>query len=500
LSYEYVDGGKKIMAPVCIDTLVKRIILAGESKNAPGQIYISAVFFDGYTAGDVIMKSETWLVQANIHTPQVIACGIADQLLKNIVVSVVFFYRTCTPHEVLRDALKTVLNDFQIFAGTLTADNGKLFIDCNNTGVLFSINTDNRTLEQVLHDLPRIKSKELVDMINPKKAIIHHCPVMTIKLTYLACGGMLLGVCWHHSIGDMQTFMCLMQAWSQTVNKDEPTLPLIVSDRDAYLQRNLKDNKNTTPGVRYLNTRELLLLLFYLLVCGRNKSELRFYFSRNELRNMKQEFSAKTQRKLSKNDVLCAHVFSMISAVDAYQKPRMLSIAVNFRYKAQLPSNLLGNFVSSMNILTNPTVDPVQCANELRTSIDNFQRLHLDFFSTRAYIQQNGGLPKIERFLAKFIDPVNRTLLITNWCNFGVYDVIFGEAKPCYFAPVIDSPIPWLSIISDGFSNNGLVYTVPLPNPLAKKLMQEENLKKMHQYRDQNEVLPEWVEKLGWVL
>jgi shikimate O-hydroxycinnamoyltransferase len=215
---------------------------------------------------------------------------------------------------------------------------------------------------------------------------------------------------------------------------------------------------------------------------------------------MKQEFSANTHQKLSKNDVLCAHVFGMISAVDAYQKPRMLSIAVNYRYKAQLPSNLLGNFVSSMNILTNPTVDPVQCAHELRTSIDNFQRLHLDFFSTRAYIQQHGGLSKIERFLAKFIDPVNRTLLITNWCNFGVYDVIFGEAKPCYFTPVIDSPIPWISIISDGFSNNGLVYSVLLPSPLAKKLMQDANLKKMHQYRDQNEVLPEWVGKLGWVL
>jgi len=37
--FGYVDGGKHIMACVYIDNLVQMIILAGEKKNAPGQIY-----------------------------------------------------------------------------------------------------------------------------------------------------------------------------------------------------------------------------------------------------------------------------------------------------------------------------------------------------------------------------------------------------------------------------------------------------------------------------
>jgi nucleoside-diphosphate-sugar epimerase len=37
--FGYVDGGKHIMAPVYIDNLVQMIILAGESENAPNQIY-----------------------------------------------------------------------------------------------------------------------------------------------------------------------------------------------------------------------------------------------------------------------------------------------------------------------------------------------------------------------------------------------------------------------------------------------------------------------------
>ncbi len=445
------------------------------------------------------MKSKTFLVQANNHTQQVITCAIADQLVKNLPVSVVFFYRKSIHHDVLIDALKEVLSDFPIFAGTLQNINGNLSINCNNKGVLFSVTKEDCTLDRILNELPRIKKKRLVDRINPKKVISHQSPIMTIKIVYFPCGGMTLGVCWHHSIGDMQTFMCFMKAWSKAVNKEEYVLPLIVRERDEYLQTNLEKNDNTTPGVRYLNTRKLLGLLFYMLLPARNKVGLRFYFSENELKNMKQKFLEETNHKLSTNDVLCAHLFSIISELDAYQKKRYLSIAVNYRARTKLPQNILGNFVSSVKMLTNQRVEPFQLAKDLRASVDNFQRLHMNFFSTKEYIEQNGGIKKIDRFLATSIDPLKRTLLVTNWANFGVCDVIFCDSQPFYFTPLVD-PFPWLSIIVEGFSNDGLVYYVALPSKLANKLMQEDNLRKIHKYRDQEEVMPELIEKLEWLL
>ena len=82
----------------------------------------------------------------------------------------------------------------------------------------------------------------------------------------------------------------------------------------------------------------------------------------------------------------------------------------------------------------------------------------------------------------------------------GVYDITFGASKPIYFTPFGDPPFPWLSVIVEGFLNKGLIYSAVLPRKLAKKLMQEDILKKIHQYREQKEVMPELVAKLQWLL
>ena len=144
-------------------------------------------------------------------------------------------------------------------------------------------------------------------------------------------------------------------------------------------------------------------------------------------------------------------------------------------------------------------LEPFQISQSLKESIDNFSNLHLDFFSTKEYIEQNGGMKQNARFISTTIDPLKRTLLITNWSNFGVYDIVFGDSKPFYFSYFGNSPFPWLSSIVEGFSNQGLIYSVWLPKELAKKIMEESNLNKMHQYRDREEVLSESINKLEWL-
>jgi shikimate O-hydroxycinnamoyltransferase len=446
------------------------------------------------------MKTEAFLVQANHHTHQVITCAITDRLLKNIPVSVVFLYRKSFDCNALVNSLKKVLTDFPFFAGTLKKINDNLHIDCNNQGVLFSVIKEDCTVNQILDKLPTIKKEKLVNIINPKKVISSQSPLMNINLTYFSCGGMALGICWHHSIGDMHTFMQLMKAWSSSANNQEYVLPLVIKERDKYLQENLEENGNSNSAVRCLNEKELLGLAFYVLFRARNKIRLRFYFSENELNNMKQKFSENSDKNLSRNDVLCAHLFSIILELDEYSKERLLSVAINYRSKMKLPENVSGNFVSSINISADRRVKASQLAESIRASVDNFGQLHMNFFSTKKYIEENGGISKIDRFIDKGIDPLKRTLLITSWVNFGTYDIIFGESKPFYFSSFGDYPFPWLSSITEGFSNDGLFYSALLPRKLARKLMQDENLKKIHRYRDREEVMPELVEKLEWLL
>ncbi|HEY9648500.1 MAG TPA: acyltransferase [Chroococcidiopsis sp.] len=461
------------------------------------------------------MQAETCLVQANYHhgshvqgshangshnAEQIITCGVADRLLKKFPVSVVFFYRESIDHNTLISALQQVLTDFPMFAGILKTVDGNLCIDCNNQGVSLSIITEEDTLDQLLDVLPTINRGRLVNRINPVTAIANQCPVMIIKLTYFACGGMALGFSWHHVIGDMHTFMQFMKAWSNSVNRSPYALPLIAPDRDQYLQENLEDNGNTVSGARYLSTGELLRLAFYLLFQVKDKLSLRFYFSADELNRMKQELSAQANRNLSRNDVLCAHMFSLIAKLDNYNKKRILAIALNYRSRLKLPETLAGNFIAGIKLLGDKTVEPFQLAQQLRDAIDNFEQRHMDFFSTKRFIQENGGIAKIDRFINSGIDPLKRNLLVTNWANFGTYDITFGDSAPCYFTFFGDLPFPWLSIITEGFGNDGLIYSVALPSKLAKTLIQDDHLREVHRYRDRQEVLPEWVEKLSWLL
>lgn len=446
------------------------------------------------------MKVEKFLVRAEHHVSQVVVCSTIDRLIQNLPVSVVFFYRNSIESDVLVNFLKKVLSDFPIFAGTLKNINNDLCIDCNNQGILFSVIQVDETIDRILDELPRIEQERLVDIINPKKAISSQSPVMTVKLTYSACGGMVMGICWHHSIGDMHTFMQLMKAWSSLASQHEYVVPIITQDRDKYLQAKLQPNNHSISGVRYLSIREWFELGLYILLQARNKIVLKFYFSESELNNMKQEFSEKADKKLSKNDVLCSHLFGIISELDKDERAKCLAIVVNYRSRLELPQNILGNFFSTLNLSTSQQVDPLRLSQNLRGAIDNFQRLHMDFFATKNYINENGGIEKINRFIIKGIDPIKKTLFVTNWANFSVYDVIFGGSQPFYFTPFGDPPFPWLSIISEGFANNGLIYSVVLPSKLAKNLIQDDNLKKIHRYRDQKEVMPELVEKLAWLL
>ena len=440
------------------------------------------------------------LVRANKHTPQTVNCSIMDILLKNLPVPVVLFYRQAVDRDTLIDALKQVLSDFPIFTGRLKSINNNLSIDCNNQGVEVCVTQEDLLLEQLLQELPTIERSRLVNTIDPKKTIVDGSPITTIKIAYFADGGMTIGVCWHHSIGDMQTFICMMQAWSKIVSDREYDLPLIVPERDEYLEYHLEKNRNINPNVRYLKLKELLSLLLYKSFGAKNKVNLKFYFGKGELEKMREQLSLEVNEKLSKNSALCSHVSNYISNLDTYDKKRNLAIAVNYRTRAKLPSNILGNFVSSINVPIDRQLKPFEIAKNIKESIDNFSEQHLDYFSTKEYIEQNGGMKKAARFISTTIDPLKRTLLITNWSNFGVYDIVFGNAKPFFFSYFGNSPFPWLSSIVEGFDNQGLIYSVWLPKELAKKMMQQDNLNKIHQYRDREDILPEHVKKLEWLL
>lgn len=442
------------------------------------------------------MKSVEMLVQANRPRPMLIACSLTDELARLLSVPVCFFYKRSVAHHILTDALSEALSEFPIFAGTLTYTSDRLCIDCNNQGIPFTVtHSTEQTIDQLVAVLPDVSMNELVDVLDAPKTLLQKSAVMTVKLTYFPCGGMALGICWHHAIGDMQSFMQLIKAWCSIVNQRSFSKPLIVNDRQAYLEENIKPNHNTRPGVRHISMIDALKLAAYMPYASKNKRGMRFYFTENEIENMRTHMSGEVGKRLSKNDVICAHMFKSITELDDYTPARYLSLAVNYRSKENLPSTVLGNLISTLDVLVDRNVGVSELAQHVRNGVDHFQRDHMNLYATKAYIKQRGGIGKSKRFLGSTIDPLNRAILVTNWSNFGIYDTVFGDASPFYFCPFSSYPFSWIAVITDGIANDGLIYAIDLPGKLAQKMNQPENLKKIHRFRRAEDVVsvPNWM-------
>lgn len=425
---------------------------------------------------------------------------MTDWLMKNFPKSVVFFYPETLSAELLIVALEKILFSFPIFSGRLRIANGSLLIDCNNEGVRFSLCDESSSLAQTIENLSAANSHRLVDRIDPKRAIAQQYPVLTIRLTQFSNGGTALGICWHHAIGDMSTFMTFLKAWSAAVNGVPYISPSIVEDRSAYLLQRIPENKNLPSNVRYLQTKDLLKLAIYLQTTARRRTSVKILFSDSELKKMKQVFSEKAGQTLSRNDVLCAHLSSLIANLDDYDRDRYLAIAVNYRNKLGLPQKLLGNLLDAINIPLPQNTSPSEIALKIRTGVDYFATRHLSVTSTHKYIENNGGAEKINRFLSKSLDPIKRSIAISSWANFGVYDITFLDASPLYVTSVGDSPIPWICSIVEGFENKGLIYTATLPKQLVRKLTQPDSLQRLHKYRSPSETRSSQTESLSWLL
>ncbi len=171
------------------------------------------------------MAADSYLIKARQTTPLQIRCSLSDHLALPAPISVAFFYAQTIPKERIVKALQDVLVDFPLFAGRFIKNAQHLCIDCQNQGVRLSV----RHWTSLPEDMTR-----LVDPIKPFKSLAQQMPVLHIQLNYCQ-KGMAIGYCWHHSLGDMATFMEFLKALSASAQGKPYPPPHIITDRSRYL-------------------------------------------------------------------------------------------------------------------------------------------------------------------------------------------------------------------------------------------------------------------------
>lgn len=412
-----------------------------------------------------------------------VKCAFTDILLQRLAVPVAFFYPGPLDENVLRGGLEQALQLIPLFAGRMREDRGGLVVECDNSGVPWSTAVADLTLDEAMAAIGAGNASWLLQDVELRRARMARGPVFTVRLTRLKDGGSVLGLCWYHPLGDMHSFMLLMRAWSAAVEGLPLPEVLLVEDREAYLVQHVAPGGQARPALRRVGLGEIVRLIPYLIWEARRKERIEVHFADEEIDAMREQLSAAAGRRLTVNDAVCGHVMELVSSFDDPRRERLLAIAVNYRARIGLDAGLLGNMVAPMEVPCRPGDDAVRMGTRIRDSVEHYVEEHLSLHASMKYIDEIGGRRQIGRCLPNAFDPLNRTLLVTNWSHFGVYDIAFCGQKPVFFTPAGGTPVPWAAWLVEGRANRGLFLTIYLPREVALRLTSPAGKARLHRFR-----------------
>jgi hypothetical protein len=307
-------------------------------------------------------------------------------------------------------------------------------------------------------------------------------PVLSVRITHFADGTSALGYSWHHAVGDFRSLINLLRAWSNQVAGLAYERPIIVEDREAYLESVLPKNDGP-PNLHYMGLVEIGKLVASILTQGRTRRRLTLSFDPDELARMRDSLQSECGQRLSTNDALNAHMCGVISACDPVQRDRKLSVAVSFRKHVGISDNLIGNMVSTVEVQHDRSKPISALALDLRYAIAHLPERYLNHRANLQLVRRHGGLAKVARIMGDAIDPLAGAILVSSVPGFGLYQLDFGAKSPTHFLSVGDIPLPWLGFVAEGYYNRGLIYEIDLPRRVAERLLSQDGQRQLRRYR-----------------
>jgi hypothetical protein len=437
---------------------------------------------------------EARTIRAGQAAGMVVKCGLMDTMLADIPVSVVFVYATAPDENRMADGLSRALAQLPVFAGRLRETPDSLEIVCDDSGVpMMSYDLDG-TVADAIGRLA-LPGSDYVDHIPAPATRAGELPLLTVRITRLSDGGMLMGCSWHHAVGDMQTFMLLMRTWSAFVEGTPLPDTYVVQDMDAFLEDRLPAEDSGRPGFRLPSPEDAVEVNRELENAVRANRIVQAYFSDDEVSRIRAEVTAAAGQRLSTNDVLCGHLVSTIRRLDDDPEGRWLAIPINIRRYLGVEPGTLGNLVNEVFLSCAPKSTADRLAVDIRAAVNAYGPTSLNIRTNRAFLE-SVGRSRLRECIPVGFDPAQRTFTTTNWTRFGVYDVVFSGEAPTLFSPATNLALPWVSWLTEGFYNSGYLFMVALPAKLANRVRSAEGRAALHAYRDPDEELPSLVRSI----
>lgn len=426
--------------------------------------------------------AESRTVRAGRATGMTVRCSLTDTMVAEVPVSVVFCYERAIDEDRLAKGLGSALDAVPVFAGRVDRDGDRLVITCDDSGVRMTFQDVDDTFADVVSRVT-LPGSGLVDPVNVAGG---DDQLLRVRVSRLADGGMAIGCSWHHAVGDMRSFMALMRAWSNAVAGVPLSDVLIVRDRDAYLDAVLPPTDCGRPGFRLAGEGEVEGVRRLVEASALANRTVQIYFTATEVEGMRAAYGAEVGRRLSTNDVLCAHVVTAVGRLAGDAEGRGLVVPVDLRRYLGLPDGVVGNLVGDIVLRCEPGVSAALVAGEVRAAVDDYLVAHLNVRANREFLASVGGG---DCFPIGF-DPGRGTVSVTDWRRFGAYDVVFDGCRPTFVSSAPQVLLPWVCWLIDGYAGDGILCTAVVPAKVAGRLRGAGGQAVLHGFRGVGEGLP----------
>ncbi|XWS13088.1 hypothetical protein CRYUN_Cryun36dG0007500 [Craigia yunnanensis] len=438
-----------------------------------------------------ITLKESTIVRPAHDTPKGSLCiSNLDLLITRYHVSTVYCYKPnggsnfFDPGK-LREALSKILVPFYPIAGRLGFDeNLRLEIICNAEGVLFIEAETTSVMDQFIGDFTyNSEVFRLVPKVDYSGGISSY-PLLVLQVTTFKCGGVCLGVGFHHTIGDGTSAVHFINSWADTARGLSPS---IAPSMDRTLFRARVPPTPTFHHVEYDPPLSMKTKSHPISASESQSDDLKpsivsiFKLTADQLNILKAKpnINNADTSKYSTYNILTAHVWRCISKARGLSNDQATKLYIlidgRSRLNPPVPPGYLGNVIFPIatiaqagDLQSEPFTDTIKRTHELLKQVnDEYLRSALD------YIEKVPDLSTLARGSHTFRCP---NLSVNSWVRLPIYDADFGWGRPIYMGPA--NVVQGKFYILQSPANDGSLSVVARletsQSKLFKKLLYEE--------------------------
>ncbi|KAB5511805.1 hypothetical protein DKX38_028833 [Salix brachista] len=314
-------------------------------------------------------------------------------------------------------------------------ENGRIEINCNGEGVMLVVADTDSTTEELGEFMTSMKLRQLIPTVDTNLEDISRNPLLLLQVTSFKCGGVCLGVGWHHTLADGTGALHFINSWATLARGLSITIPPFL---DQTILRGRVAPKPIFHHVEFdppptINTD-------HLTKNTKPQYLANLKITLEQINSLKAKASnVESETKYTTYEILTAHIWRSVSKARNFQnndQKNKLRISVDGRSRLNPPlqSSYFGNVIftaSPVALSCDLLSESFRCTVErihrdIKKMDDEYLRSALD------YLEEVGDVNSIPRGSITCACP---NLNIVSWMQLPFYKADFGWGAPLLLRP-----------------------------------------------------------------